>query len=71
LRRWIGAEQKPFAPLPELASAKHRRYVAEICALERNLVSHLQSVNNDLRRRIKSRKEKRTWNTKKKSTIGA
>src|SRR5262245_55468068 len=62
LRKWIGAELRPFGSLPERPRGRNGlRYVAEIGALEEKLVGYLGSINNDLKRCIRSRKEKRTW----------
>jgi hypothetical protein len=57
LRRKIGADERPFAPLP-MRPRHHvrvRRIVAEIRALERGLVDQLTGVNRDLERRARLR----------------
>ena len=63
LRRKIGADPRPFAPLPE-RPRRHTRYnriADEIRAQERGLLAHLGSVNQTLQRRIRVRKSKGKW----------
>ena len=64
LRRRIGAELRPFGSVPDRPSRRVRRFreiVAEIGDLEAKLVGYLGSINADLKRRIRSRKEKYQW----------
>ena len=63
LRRRLGVEQRPFAPLPKFPSyATRKRALAdEIMELEIGLLGHLQTVTGHLERRIESRKRKRKW----------
>ena len=64
LRRRINAELRPFAPLPPVPRQRVARYhkiVAEIAALESNLIGYLGNINSDLKRRIRSRKAKSQW----------
>jgi hypothetical protein len=63
LRRKIGVDQRPFAPLPrrQRHHLRYHRIVAEITALECGLVEHLGSINRDLDRRIRVRKAKGKW----------
>jgi hypothetical protein len=57
LRRMIGADQRPFAPLPRRPRhhVRFHRVAAEIRALERALVGHLGGINRDLERRARLR----------------
>jgi hypothetical protein len=57
LRRMIGADQRPFAPLPKRPRhhVRFHRVAAEIRALERALVGHLGGINRDLERRARLR----------------
>ena len=65
LRRKLGADLRPFAPLPARppgrSKAYHERLVAKIQAEEQTLVEHLGSIVHDLRRRIRVRKAKGKW----------
>ena len=63
LRRKIGVDQRPFAPLPrrQRHHLHYHRIVAEITRLERGLVNYLGSINRDLDRRIRVRKAKGSW----------
>jgi hypothetical protein len=57
LRRRIGVDQRPFAPLPKPPPSHTRfhRIAAEIRALECGLVGHLGGINRDLERRARLR----------------
>jgi hypothetical protein len=58
LRRKIGADPRPFAPLPE-RPRRHTRFhriAAEIRVLEFGLVGHLGEINRVLERRIRKLK---------------
>jgi hypothetical protein len=57
LRREIGVDQRPFAPLPRLPRrhVRFHRIADEITALERGLVGHLSAINQDLERRARLR----------------
>jgi hypothetical protein len=58
LRRRLGAEPQPFAPLPKLSvcATRKRKIADEIRALEARLVGHLRTdINDVLARRIKRR----------------
>jgi hypothetical protein len=52
LRRKLGADPRPFAPLPECRHGRHRAHheklVAKIHAEEQALVEHLQTITGDL-----------------------
>jgi hypothetical protein len=63
LRRKIGADQRPFAPLPERPEhhVRFHRIVARIRNEEAGLVEHLGSIVHDLDRRIRVRKAKGKW----------
>jgi hypothetical protein len=65
LRRKLGADLRPFAPLPASprgrSKAHHDRLVALVRAQEQALVEHLGSIVHDLRRRISVRKSKGKW----------
>jgi len=65
LRRKLGADPHPFAPLPECRHAPSRAYyerlVAKVHAEEQALVEHLGTIVHDLRRRIRVRKAKGKW----------
>src|SRR5215831_1151129 len=59
LRRKLGLELRPFAPIPPRPSShvRYHRLVAEIHALEVGLVGHLQTdINDVLARRIRKLK---------------
>jgi len=57
LRRLVGVDQRPFAPLPKRPRHHTRFYriAAEIRVLERGLVGHLSGVNQNLERRARLR----------------
>jgi hypothetical protein len=63
LRRKLGADPRPFAPLPERPRQHTRfnRIANEIRALEHGLVAHLGSINQTLQRRIRVRMSKGKW----------
>jgi hypothetical protein len=65
LRRKLGADPCPFAPLPERRTGRswayHEKLVAMIHAEELALLGHLQTVTRDLERRIQVRKRKHQW----------
>ena len=63
LRRKIGADPRPFTPLPKRPKhhARFHRVVAQILFEERALLGHLQTLTRDLDRRIRSRKAKHQW----------
>lgn len=65
LRRKLGADPRPFAPLPERrrgrSRAYHERLVARIQAEEQALAEHLQTITGDLERRIQVRKARGEW----------
>jgi hypothetical protein len=65
LRRKLGAELRPFAPLPPRRRGRSREYhdrlVAMILAEEARLLGHLQTITRDLDRRIRIRKAKGKW----------
>ena len=63
LRRKIGADPRPFAPLPERPEhhVRFHRIVARIRTEEARLVEYLDSIVHDLRRRIRVRKTKGKW----------
>jgi hypothetical protein len=56
-RKQIGADPRPFAPLPK----RPKRVVEKIRAEEEQLVKHLGSIVHDLRRRIRVRKARGQW----------
>src|SRR5262245_57001411 len=60
LRRKIGADLRPFTPLPKRPRhhVHFHRVVARILFEERALLGHLQTVTHDLERRIRVRKAK-------------
>jgi hypothetical protein len=58
LRRKLGLELRPFAPIPPRPSShtRYNRIVAEIRALEAGLVGHLRAdINDVLARRLRIR----------------
>jgi hypothetical protein len=57
LRRQIGVDQRPFAPLPKRPRhhVRFHQIAEEIRALERGLVGHLSVINQDLERRARLR----------------
>ena len=63
LRRLIGVDQRPFAPIPgrPRSHTRYNRIAAEIQLLEHGLVGYLAGVNRDLQRRIRVRKSKGKW----------
>src|SRR5215813_13535110 len=63
LRRLIGVDQRPFAPIPRRprSHTRYNRIAAEIRLLEHGLVGYLAGVNRDLQRRIRVRKSKGKW----------
>ena len=63
LRRKIGADPRPFTPLPKRPChhIRFHRVVAQILFEERALLGHLQTLTRDLDRRIRSRKAKHQW----------
>jgi len=65
LRRKLGAEPRPFAPLPASPPGRHRAYYERLVAMiqdeEQSLVEHLQTVTHYLERRIAVRKRKHQW----------
>jgi hypothetical protein len=63
LRRKIGADPHPFAPLPKRPDhhVRFHRIVARIRMEETGLVEHLGGIVHDLRRRIRVRKSKGKW----------
>jgi len=65
LRKKLGADPCPFAPLPAgppcRGSACHEKLVAMIHAEEQALVEDLGTIVHDLRRRIRVRKAKGKW----------
>jgi hypothetical protein len=60
LRRLIGVDERPFAPLPERPRhhLRYNRIAEEIRALEVGLVGHLGEINQVLERRIQRRRVK-------------
>lgn len=61
LRRLIAADRQPFAPLPprpQRGGTRYDRFVARLAIEEQELLDHLSGINNDLARRIRSRKAK-------------
>jgi hypothetical protein len=65
LRKKLGADPRPFAPLPARPpgrrKAYHERLIAQIHAEEQALIEHLGVIVHDLRRRIRVRKSKGKW----------
>jgi len=63
LRRKIGADPRPFTPLPKRPRhhIRFHRVVAQILFEERALLGHLQTVTHDLERRIRVRKARGKW----------
>jgi hypothetical protein len=62
LRRKLGANPRPFAPVPARPTGRkayHERPVAKIHAEE--LVEHLQTITRDLERRIRVQQRKHQW----------
>jgi hypothetical protein len=63
LRLRIGADPRPFGPLPrrQRHHLRFHRIVDEIRQLEQQLVGYLRSINRDLRRRIRVRLTRGEW----------
>lgn len=65
LRRRLGGDVRPFAPLPPrrrgAKRAYYQQFVARIHGEEADLLAHLQTVTHDLERRIEVRKRRRQW----------
>jgi hypothetical protein len=63
LRQRIGADPRPFSPLPKRprSHTRYHRIVDEIRALERGLVGYLGSINQTLQQCIRVRKLKGEW----------
>jgi hypothetical protein len=63
LRRRIGVNEQPFAPLPERPRSHTRfhRIADEIRALELKLVSHLGDINLPLSAASESARPKGEW----------
>jgi len=63
LRQRIGADPKPFTPIPrrQRHHLRYNRIVDDIRTLEAQLVGHLTELNRVLERRIRVRKAKGEW----------
>jgi hypothetical protein len=63
LRRKIGADPRPFTPLPKRPKhhVRFHRIVQRIHAEEAGLVDYLGTIVHDLQRRIRVRKAKHQW----------
>jgi hypothetical protein len=65
LRRKLGADPRPFAPLPARppgrSKAYHERLIERIRAEEQALVEHLGTITRALERRITVRQRKHQW----------
>jgi hypothetical protein len=65
LRRKLGADPRPFAPLPPRRPGRSRAYHEKLVAMihdeEMKLAEHLGGIIHDLKRRIRVRKERGKW----------